>query len=47
MDNKNIEKESALAAYLIEEGKKKGLTPFQTGMLRGTMKAFEGNKKGK
>ncbi|WP_301896672.1 hypothetical protein [uncultured Holdemanella sp.] len=47
MDNKNIEKESALAAYLIEEAKKKGLTPFQTGMIRGTMKAFEGNKKGK
>ena len=25
MDNKNIAKEAALAAYLIEEGKKKGL----------------------
>lgn len=47
MDQKNIAKEAALAAMLIEEGKKKGLTPFQMGLIRGSLNLFDDKKKGK
>lgn len=46
-DHKRIACEGMIASIAIEKGKKAGLTPFQTGMIRGIQRIHEDKKKSK
>lgn len=46
-DPKRIAREGMIASIAIEKGKKAGLTPFQTGMIRGIQRIHEDKKKSK
>lgn len=43
-DHKRIAREAMIASIAIEKGKKAGLTPFQTGLIRGVQRIHDNKK---